>query len=90
MKRIDVYNALLGKGEFIDDFKFRGKYAYFLRSPYPHARISKIDSSEAERRGALVLTGKDMLSRTVQQAGEREGAGLTSPLLAINKALYVG
>ena len=89
MKRLDVIDALLGKGEYVDDIPFKGKHAVFVRSPYPHARILKIDASDAERRGALVLTGRDIVTKSVE-AGEREGASLTTALMAINKANYVG
>ncbi|BFI76973.1 xanthine dehydrogenase family protein molybdopterin-binding subunit [Sulfurisphaera ohwakuensis] len=89
MKRLDVIDLIKGKGNYIDDYSFKGKYAVFVRSPYPHARIKKIDTSEAEKKGALILTGKDIIARRVE-AGEREGAGLSTMLMATNKALYVG
>ncbi|ACP37330.1 xanthine dehydrogenase family protein molybdopterin-binding subunit [Saccharolobus islandicus] len=89
MRRIDVYDLLIGKGNYVDDISYKGRYAVFIRSPYPHARIVNINKEDAERRGALVLTGKDLVSRSVE-SGEREGASLTIPLMAINKALYVG
>ncbi|AHC51935.1 aldehyde oxidase [Sulfolobus acidocaldarius SUSAZ] len=89
MKRVDVYNSLIGRGGYVDDLEFKGKFAFFLRSPYPHARILKIDPTDAVNRGALVLTGKDIVTKRVG-SGEREGAGLNTSLLAINKALYVG
>lgn len=89
MRRVDVYYPLIGKGGYVDDYEFKGKYAYFVRSPYAHARILRIDATDAVNRGALIFTGKDMAFRAVQ-SGEREGAGLNTSLLAINKALYVG
>lgn len=89
MKRLDVYNLLVGKGEYIDDLEFKGKYAFFVRSPYAHARIIKIDANDAIKRGALVLTGEEILTKTVE-LGEREGAGLTETILATKKAVYVG
>lgn len=89
MKRLDVYDLLIGKGQYVDDIQFKGKHAYFVRSPYSHARIKRIDKSEAEKRGALVLIGKDILSRTVE-SGEREGASLSTLLMGVNKVMYVG
>lgn len=89
MKRLDVKDLLIGKGNYVDDLPFKGKYAIFVRSPYPHARIDKIDKTDAEKRGAIVLTGKDIVSKSVE-AGEREGASLSTMLLGVNKAMYVG
>ena len=89
MKRLDVVDLLLGKGNYIDDVPFKGKYAVFVRSPYPHARIKRIDKSDAEKRGALVLTGKDIATKSVE-AGEREGASLSTMLLGVSKVMYVG
>lgn len=53
---------LTGKGRFTDDFNLTGQvYAVMVRSPYPHARISSIDTAEAlAAPGVLaVLTGED-------------------------------
>lgn len=89
MPRIDVLNALLGKGGFLDDHPHRGKYGVFVRSPYPHARILSIDASKAINEGALVLTGRDFMARTIGLT-EREGAGLETLPLAVDKARYQG
>ncbi len=35
-------------------------YGRILKSPYPHARVKKIDVSEAEKLGAVVITFKDV------------------------------
>jgi aerobic carbon-monoxide dehydrogenase large subunit len=53
---------ITGQGRFSDDFNLPNQcYAQFLRSPYGHAEIGNIDSSEASRApGVLaVLTGAD-------------------------------
>jgi len=89
VKRLDLHEVIVGKGGYIDDFPFRGKYAVFVRSSYPHARIKRVDATDARNKGALVLTGKEILARSVE-SGEREGASLKYPLLAADKALYVG
>ncbi len=89
MPRIDVLNALLGKGGFLDDHPYKGgKYGgVFIRSPYPHARILSIDASKAIGAGAFVLTGRDFIARTLGST-EREGAGLETLPLAVDKARY--
>ena len=89
MPRIDVLNALLGKGGFLDDYPYKGRYGVFVRSPYPHARILGIDVSKAVNEGALVLTGKDFMARTVGST-EREGAGLETLPIAVDKVRYQG
>ena len=52
---------LRGKGRYVDDVKAVGTLrGYFLRSPYAHARINSIDTSQAEAASGvqLVLTGE--------------------------------
>ncbi len=62
LRRKEDARLLTGKGRFTDDFNIEGQtYAALLRSPHPHARIVKIDTSAAEKMpGVLaVLTGAD-------------------------------
>nr|WP_243666725.1 hypothetical protein [Vulcanisaeta sp. JCM 16159] len=87
MPRIDVLDALLGRGGFLDDYPYKGKFGVFTRSPYPHARVLSIDTSKAVSEGALVLTGRDFIARTLGST-EREGAGLETLPLAVDKARY--
>src|SRR5579872_136353 len=52
---------LRGKGRYVDDVKaVAAAHAYFLRSPYAHARIRSIDVRPAEAAPGvlLVLTGE--------------------------------
>jgi carbon-monoxide dehydrogenase large subunit len=56
---------LTGQGRFSDDFSIDGQaYAVMVRSPHPHARIVRIDSTKAKSMpGVLgVLTGADALA----------------------------
>jgi carbon-monoxide dehydrogenase large subunit len=67
--RVDALEKVTGKARFCSDFKIGGMlHAKVVRSPYPHARIIKIDTSEAERLPGVraVVTGKDAPDR---QAG---------------------
>jgi CO/xanthine dehydrogenase Mo-binding subunit len=53
---------ITGQGRYTDDLKLPGQaYAYFVRSPYAHARILDIDLSAArEAPGVIgILTGED-------------------------------
>ncbi len=61
--RLEDDRLLKGAGQYTDDFPMDGAlHAYVLRSPHAHAKILKIDFSEAlESPGVkIVLTGKDV------------------------------
>ncbi len=48
--RVDALDKVTGRAKFTRDFKIPGMcYAKMLGSPYPHARILRIDTSKAER-----------------------------------------
>ena len=62
MPRKEDARLVTGKGRFTDDFNLDGQaYAVMVRSPYPHARIVRIDSAAALKMpGVLgVFTGAD-------------------------------
>ena len=61
--RVEDDLLLKGQGRFADDVTPQGQaFVYFLRSPYPHARIVSIDAEAARSMpGVLrVLTGQDV------------------------------
>lgn len=61
--RKEDFRLLTGRGRFSDDVRLDGQvHAEFVRSPYAHARIVSIDTSQAmELPGVLcVLTGADV------------------------------
>jgi carbon-monoxide dehydrogenase large subunit len=63
IKRREDPRLLTGAGKFTDDFVLPGMaFLAVVRSPYAHARIKKIDTSQARKRpGVLgVFTGQDM------------------------------
>ena len=63
VKRKEDPRFLRGKGNYIDDIKLPGMlYMDIVRSPYAHAKITKIDASKAlALPGVLaVITGKDL------------------------------
>jgi carbon-monoxide dehydrogenase large subunit len=63
VKRLEDPALLTGKGMFVDDRKLPGTlHLVFVRSSMAHARIKKIDMSEAARHPSvrLVLTGAEV------------------------------
>lgn len=63
IKRVEDKRFLTGKGRYTDDIVLPGMtYAYILRSPYAHANILRIDTSEAEAMEGVVavFTGEDV------------------------------
>ncbi|MBI4186318.1 MAG: xanthine dehydrogenase family protein [Chloroflexi bacterium] len=72
--REDSLVKLTGRAEYSTDISLPGMlHGKVLRSPYPHARIVSIDTSQAERlRGVkLVLTGKNTPSTDSPHADRR-------------------
>ncbi len=62
-RRVDARAKVTGQTRFADDiFLPRMAFCKLLRSPHPHARIRKIDTSRAAAHPGvyLVLTGKDV------------------------------
>jgi 4-hydroxybenzoyl-CoA reductase alpha subunit len=62
-RRVDARAKVTGQTRFADDiFLPRMAHCKLLRSPHPHARIRKIDTSRASAHPGvyLVLTGKDL------------------------------
>ena len=60
--RVDALEKVTGKGKYAADFNLPGQlWCKLLRSPYAHARILNIDTSEAEKLNGVkgVLTAKD-------------------------------
>ena len=63
VKRVEDPRILLGKSQYVDDIHLPDTRAVaFVRSPYAHARILKVDTSAAEAHPGVhaVLTGEDL------------------------------
>lgn len=87
--RVDAYEKVTGSAVYITDVAVKGMaYAKAVRSPFPRARIKRIDTGAAERRpGVLcVLTYRDF-SDIVPYYGP---AFKDTPILAIDQVRYVG
>ncbi|WP_239142573.1 xanthine dehydrogenase family protein molybdopterin-binding subunit [Variovorax sp. WS11] len=102
VRRLEDESLLAGAGRYTDDVALaRQTHLYFVRSPYPHARVAAIDAAAAAAMpGVLrVLTGADL-----QQAGVKpmpgavafkraDGSDCASPprhVLAIDTVRFVG
>jgi carbon-monoxide dehydrogenase large subunit len=63
VRRVEDPRVLLGKSRYVDDIHLPGTVALtFVRSPYAHARITRIDVSAAKAHPDVhaVLTGADL------------------------------
>ena len=99
VKRVEDFRFLTGNGNYTDDINRPGQsYAYILRSPHAHARITSIDSSAAKAaKGVLaVFTGEDMQVGSLPcgwQIHSKDGSPMLEPEhppLAKGKVRYVG
>ncbi|MEO8449814.1 MAG: molybdopterin cofactor-binding domain-containing protein [Gemmatimonadota bacterium] len=98
IKRREDPRLITGTGLFTDDVKLPGlTYAVFLRSPYAHAKITKIDVSAAKSAPCVVavFTGADVKDKLIPVpcAWNIPGSDLkipAHPLLAYDKVRYAG
>jgi len=85
---VDSAGKTTGQGKYADDFSMPGMLiGKILHSPYPHARIKKIDASAAEALEGVVavVTGPDAPNKYgILPVGHDETA------LAVEKVRYVG
>ncbi len=91
-----------GRGQYTDDVVMQDQaYAYFVRSPYAHASIKSIDTSEAEQAPGVIaiLSAKDVQADQLAPltcgwvVHSKDGTpmhGAVHPLLAEEKVRYVG
>src|SRR5579863_8250384 len=85
---VDAAGKTTGAGKYTDDLSLPGMLiGRILHSPYPHARIKRIDTSRAEKLDGVVavVTGKDARNPYgILPVGHDEYA------LALDKVRYVG
>jgi 4-hydroxybenzoyl-CoA reductase subunit alpha len=85
---VDSAGKTTGQGKYADDLSLPGMLTgKILHSPYPHARIKKIDASKAEAMEGVVcvVTGPDAPNKYgILPVGHDETA------LAVEKVRYVG
>ncbi|MEW6704949.1 MAG: xanthine dehydrogenase family protein molybdopterin-binding subunit [Pseudomonadota bacterium] len=91
---------LTGKGQYTDDITLPGQtYGYFLRSPYAHARLKKLDIATAKAQPGVrgIFTGDDFKAVGGLPCGwlinSIDGQPMKEPrhpVLADGKVRYVG
>jgi len=90
MKRKEDPRFVQGKGHYVDDLIFPGMlYMALVRSPYPHAEIRNIDSSDAMKVPGVkaVITGKDLDAAGLDWLPTFHGFD-KQMVLALGKVLY--
>lgn len=83
IKRIEDYRILMGNGRYVDDVNMPGMlYMAVLRSPVPHAKITKVDVSDALRLNGVISAFTGLTIKV-------ENRPRNFPM-ARDEALYVG
>ncbi|GAG73563.1 unnamed protein product, partial [marine sediment metagenome] len=85
-KRVDGIKKVTGFVRYTDDLKLSGMlYAKIKKSPHPHAKILRIDTSKAEKLPGVkvVITGRDVPSRVGLYLEDKT-------FLAIDKVRFIG
>ncbi|MFG1223094.1 xanthine dehydrogenase family protein molybdopterin-binding subunit [Xanthobacter wiegelii] len=102
VRRKEDHRFITGKGRYTDDLDRPGQaYAYFIRSPYAHARIRHLDATTAKTMPGVVdvLTGADLAADGLGDLicgwmiHSKDGSPMkmgSHPALAKEKVRYVG
>ena len=96
VRRVEDRRLLTGRGRFVDDLQLPGMvHAAFVRSPWPHARVTKVDVSAALALPGVVaaFTGEDMQRLLTHAMQGAPVPGLTtSPHwpLAVGTVMFAG
>ena len=102
VRRKEDHRFITGKGRYTDDLDRPGQaYAYFVRSPYAHARIRHLDATTAKAMPGVVdvLTGADLAADGLGDLicgwmiHSKDGSPMkmgSHPALAKEKVRYVG
>ena len=102
VRRKEDHRFITGKGQYTDDINRPGQtYIYFVRSPHAHAKIKKIDSTEAKGMPGVVavLTGADLAADKIGNLicgwaiSSKDGSPMkmsAHPAIAGEKANHVG
>jgi len=86
--RVDGEEKVTGRGLYAGDIELPGMaYGKILRSPFPHAKLLKVDGSKAERLPGVVavLTREDLKGLNYYGAAYKDQS-----IVAVDEARYVG
>lgn len=92
VRRVEDPQLLTGQGRYVGDLPIEGlAHAVFVRSPHAHARISRLDTTEAKKAPGVitVLTSADLTLPIVHgfMVLNRDAG---RPALAVDKVRFVG
>ncbi len=102
VKRKEDHRFITGRGRYTDDINLKGQvYAYFVRSPHAHAKISSIQCPKWTKEDGViaVLTGDDVAQDKIGglicgwMIHSKDGSPMKAgphPILAVGKVRYVG
>ena len=102
VRQLEAPRLLKGDGKYTDDVALANQsFAIFLRSPYAHAEIKRIDVARAEAMPGIlkILTGEDYQAdnlgsvKGISPFKKRDGSPMyrpDRPALAKNRVLHVG
>jgi len=102
VRRKEDHRFITGQGRYTDDINRHGQaHAYFLRSPFAHAKIRNVDTSAALKEPGVVaiLTGKDLAADKLGglicgwMVTSKDGTPMKAgahPALAVDTVRYVG
>ncbi len=92
VRREEDLRLVKGEGQYVDDLPMDCYHVAFVRSPYAHARLKKIDTSKAEALpGVLaVITGPEVASQTNPVVPRAITAPAKQHVMATGKVRYVG
>jgi aerobic carbon-monoxide dehydrogenase large subunit len=83
VQRVEDQRILRGRGSYMDDMVLPGiVHAAFVRSPHPHARITRVDTSAARALPGVVavFTAEDV-ERVTNPVGNQPSPGHKSPAI---------
>jgi carbon-monoxide dehydrogenase large subunit len=102
VRRKEDHRFITGQGRYTDDINRPGQaHAYFVRSPFAHARIRNVDTTAALKEPGVVavLTGKDLAADKLGglicgwMVTSKDGTPMKAgahPALAVDTVRYVG
>jgi carbon-monoxide dehydrogenase large subunit len=92
VRRVEDEELLLGRGTFVDNLDSEGvAHAVFVRSPFAHALISRIDTAEASAAdGVLAVYTADDLGRENLRSFANVNKLAPRSALAVDKVRYAG